>query len=248
MRRLILISSTATLVLAGTAMADYTPTGSITFDTTGWNGNYATVYVNYKDLNGNSVTNSRADIGMLRFTRLAGGGGDADQIADVGEVFYAFCIELNQSWNNWGQDLTHDTTRDIGQLPVPPGGVQPMGDTAAGYLAELFADNYASLLDGVDNDNLQRQAFQLAIYELVYDDVEQNPLSLTAGDFSVNTSGTIRTTAQGMLEGLGNGPGVGVIGLASESYQDFVVIPAPGAVLLGLIGLGLVGWLKRRFT
>ena len=42
---------------------------------------------------------------------------------------------------------------------------------------------------------------------------------------------------------------------SDRDFQDMVVIvesitpvPVPGAALLGLLGFGLIGWIKRRFA
>ena len=59
------------------------------------------------------------------------------------------------------------------------------------------------------------------------------------------TFGNIIVTPLGWATGLVNGGGPNSTRSLSARFE---VVPAPGAILLGSIGIGLVGWLRRRRT
>ncbi len=170
----------------------------------------------------------------------------------------AFCVDIfdgvSYDWN------TYDI-KTVPQVPDPDAG--PMGTAKAGYVAELLDTYWVSGMT-----NVQAAAVQVSLWEILDEALPANPtpvppaagwsVSPDAGTFYLDaaSNASVITAANNMLDSLsGGGPYSNYLGLThpqeggTSQYQDFIVrVPVPTAVLLGVLGLGVVGWKLRKYA
>ncbi|MEQ8788822.1 MAG: PEP-CTERM sorting domain-containing protein [Pirellulaceae bacterium] len=178
------------------------------------------------------------------------------------DSFLTFCIELTQDIA-FGQPYEYNII-DMATAPMPGSNGTPMGDTGARLIRELWYshidDATSSGMDAAGYTAAQRQgAFQMSIWELVYDEGVEIDLSsglLTASNTDETTLATQWLNELGNAEdGFTYGNQASLAALTSNTRQDQLVeveaapVPEPSS-LLAFAGLGMCfgagSWWRRR--
>lgn len=163
-----------------------------------------------------------------------------------GKTIATFCTELSQTVkSSW----TTFEAIDLQEAPKPAAGPLGMGMSAAS--ADAIRVLWASVGDAKFTNPLIGAAFQIAIWEIVYDGAENFDLGNGHVKFSnsaavIAEANNLFNTHLASISEHSHRQG-GLIALSSDSGQDqLFVIPLPSHGAMAMVGLMGLGAIRRR--
>lgn len=172
----------------------------------------------------------------------------------VGSTFKTFCLETNEYI---GYGSTYDVIVNTGAVKGGLGGqtsanFDPL-DSRTAYLFQKFTDGVLSsyaYTGSAGSQNASADALQNALWYL------ENEIGSVSGQALTWVNEATNAVNNSLWSGIGNVRvlnlyAVGHAGDLNYVKQDQLVsfptpIPAPGAVVLGMVGLSVLGWVRRK--